>query len=183
MSRNDTKSQFHAKLLRPAMQGVAAPLAFVLIPNEASSKLPRRGRTTIEGSMNGHAFRATLDPDGQKSHWLAISEQLLDAAGVDIGDTAAFEIRAVEQEPEPEVPADLQKALAACPEAMATFEDTSTLARVDWIHWVTSAKQPKTRAKRIGDACDMLASGKRRVCCFDPSGFYSKALRAPEAAD
>jgi hypothetical protein len=29
----------------------------------------------------------------------------------------------------------------------------------------------------------MLAAGKRRVCCFDPSGYYSKALAAPEAAE
>ncbi len=29
----------------------------------------------------------------------------------------------------------------------------------------------------------MLASGKRRVCCFDPSGFYSKAFKAPQPAD
>jgi hypothetical protein len=28
----------------------------------------------------------------------------------------------------------------------------------------------------------MLAGGKRRICCFDRSGFYSKSLRPPEAA-
>lgn len=55
------------------------------------------------------------------------------------------------------------------------------VARVDWIHWIVSAKQAQTRAKRISDACEMLASGERRVCCFDPSGFYSKAFGAPKA--
>jgi uncharacterized protein YdeI (YjbR/CyaY-like superfamily) len=89
----------------------------------------------------------------------------------------------VEQEPEPEIPSDLQEALAAAPEARAVWDDTTTIARLDWIHWITSAKQSKTRAKRISDACDMLASGKRRVCCFDPSGYYSKAFSAPKAAD
>jgi len=28
----------------------------------------------------------------------------------------------------------------------------------------------------------MLGKGKRRVCCFDRSGFYSQTLSAPEAA-
>jgi hypothetical protein len=28
----------------------------------------------------------------------------------------------------------------------------------------------------------MLTAGKRRVCCFDRSGFYSKSLRSPKAA-
>ena len=62
------------------------------------------------------------------------------------------------------------------------WEATTTLARVDWIHWITSARQAKTCAKRVNDACDMLKAGKKRVCCFDPSGYYSKAFSAPEAA-
>lgn len=182
MTQSDTKSQFEAELLRPAKSGNGTPWAFILLPKDASAKLPRRGRTTVDGSINGHDFRATLEPDGQLSHWLQINEELLETAGVNVGDIATFEIMAVEQEPEPEVPPDLQEALATAPEARAVWDDTTPIARLDWIHWITSAKQSKTRAKRISDACDMLASGKRRVCCFDPSGYYSKALSAPKAA-
>ena len=43
------------------------------------------------------------------------------------------------------------------------------------MHWIY--------AHLIGDYIlqnDWLAEGKKRVCCFDTSGFYSKALRAPE---
>ena len=36
-------------------------------------------------------------------------------------------------------------------------------------------------ASRIESACDMLGSGKRRVCCFDRSGVYGKNLSAPAA--
>ena len=90
---------------------------------------------------------------------------------------------AAEQELEPDVPSDLREALHAVPEARATWEKTTTIARIDWIHWITSAKQAKTRTKRIADACDMLAAGKKRVCCFDPSGYYSKAFSAPQAAE
>lgn len=183
MTRNDSKSQFDAKLLRPAKAGNENLWAFVVLPKEVSSKLPRRGRTTVEGTINGYGFQATLEPDGQLSHWLQVKEELLEAAGANIGDTASFEIMPAKQEPEPEMPSDLLEALAASPEARATWDATTTIARLDWIHWITSAKQLKTRAKRIGDACDMLASGKRRVCCFDPSGHYSKAFSAPRAAD
>jgi hypothetical protein len=148
-----------------------------------SATLPRRGRTTVEGTINNHRFQATLEPDGQLSHWLQIDKALLKAASTSIGDTAAFEIVAVEHEPEPEIPSDLQEAFTASPEARAIWDDTTTLARVDWIHWITSSKQAKTRQLRIRNACDMLAAGKRRVCCFDPSGYYSKALGAPKVAD
>ncbi len=183
MTQADTKSRFSAPLLRPKKPGNGKPWAFVVLPGEASAKLPRRGRTTIDGTINGTGFSALLEPDGRKSHWLRIDEELIEAAGAAVGDVAQFEIMPVETEPEPKVPADLQKALRASSEARATWDRATTIARLDWIHWITSAKQAKTRTKRINDACDMLASGKKTVCCFDPSGFYSKAFSAPETAD
>jgi hypothetical protein len=183
MSQKDTRSKFEARLLRPKEPGDGNPWGFVILPTEVSEKLPRRGRTTVDGTINGHGFRALLEPDGQKSHWLRIDAELLELSGTAFGDTAQFEIMSVEREPEPDVPADLLLALEASPESRATWDETTTIARLDWIHWVTSAKQAKTRKKRIDDACDMLASGKARVCCFDPSGYYSKAFCAPESAD
>ncbi|MDB5997053.1 MAG: hypothetical protein JWP42_4189 [Pseudomonas sp.] len=183
MTAIDVKSRFEAKLLRPAQPGTDPSWAFVVLPRDVSEQLPRRGRTTVDGTLNGHPFQATLEPDGQLSHWLQVSRQLQDAAGVAVGDVVTLELIPVKKEPEPDVPADFQEALAAAPEARKVWNSTTTLARVDWIHWMTSAKQHKTRVKRIGDACDMLASGKKQVCCFDPSGYYSKAFRAPEAED
>lgn len=178
MGQGDTKSKFKAKLHEPAS---GDGWAFVILPKRASSKLPRRGRTTVIGRFNGCEFQVTLEPDGQLSHWLRVDKKLLLESAANPGDTVSVEITAVDQEPEPEVPSDLQEALALAPEALEMWEDTTTVARLDWIHWVVSAKQAKTRAKRVANACDMLASGKRRVCCFDPSGFYSKALSAPKA--
>ena len=137
----------------------------------------------MEGTINGHQFQATLEPDGQLSHWLPVSRELLEATGADIGDIVALELMPVEEEPEPDIPSDFLEALRAAPEAHRVWNDTTTIARLDWIHWITSAKQLKTRTKRIKDACDMLASGKKRVCCFDQSGYYSKAFCAPKAED
>jgi uncharacterized protein YdeI (YjbR/CyaY-like superfamily) len=63
-------------------------------------------------------------------------------------------------------PADLRKAIAASPRAQATWDDITPNARRDWIVWLITAKQSETRKRRIKKACSMLASGKRRVCCF-----------------
>lgn len=183
MTNADIKSQFSAQLLRPKNQGDGGLWAFVVLPKAVSETLPRRGRTSVEGTLNGQPFIALLEPDGQKSHWLQVSEQMLEAAGVAVGDVAEFNVKPVAVEPEPEAPADLLEALDASPDARVSWDGTTTLARVDWIHWIESAKQTKTRAKRVSDAGDMLASGKKRVCCFDPSGFYSKALKAPDVGD
>lgn len=180
MNDADRSSSFEAKLLRPRRQDGESGWAFVVLPRDASEKLPRRGRTTVAGTLNGQRFQATLEPDGQLSHWLRVNRALYEAAKAAPGDIVALEITPVDQEPEPDVPADLQEALAAAPEASGAWNETTTIARLDWIHWITSAKQAGTRAKRIRAACDMLAAGKKRVCCFDPSGYYSKAFRAPE---
>ncbi|MDO1527879.1 YdeI/OmpD-associated family protein [Fulvimonas sp. R45] len=181
MAGKNTPFRFETKLLRPAKPRDAS-WTFVVLPAEASARLPRRGRTTVEGTLNGRAFAATLEPDGRLSHWLKVDGALREAAGVAAGDMVVLEIMPA-REPEPALPPDLRRALSDAPESRAAWEGTTTLARVDWIHWIVSARQPATRARRIADACDMLASGKRRVCCFDPSGYYSKAFSAPEAAD
>jgi len=183
LTRPGIPIRFEARLLRPAEPGADATWSFVLLPKEASDALPRRGRTTVDGRLNGAAFRATLEPDGHLSHWLRVDEALMAAARAGFGVLVKVELRPVEPEPEPEVPGDLQAALAANPGAHAVWEATTTLARVDWIHWITSAKRPETRAKRIHVACDKLAAGKRRVCCFDPSGCRSNAFGAPTAAE
>jgi uncharacterized protein YdeI (YjbR/CyaY-like superfamily) len=81
------------------------------------------------------------------------------------------------------VPTDLLKALAAAPKARALWSDITPIGRREWIQWITSAKRPETRARRIENACAMLAAGKRRVCCFDRSGFYSKSFSSPKAAN
>lgn len=183
MAIPSTSCRFETELLRPAKPGVNSSWCFLILPKAVSDKLPRRGRTTVDGTINGHPFQATLEPDGQLSHWLKIDKELRSAVNADAGDIVTLEIAPVEPEPEPQIPADLHGALAACPEAKAMWDDTTTIARLDWIHWITSAKQQKTRERRIQNACDMLASGKRRVCCFDQSGFYSKSLSAPKPAE
>jgi Bacteriocin-protection, YdeI or OmpD-Associated/Domain of unknown function (DUF1905) len=182
MTRTASTIRFKAKLSSPATPK-GASWAFLVLPKTASAKLPTRSMTTVDGTMNGHPFRATLEPDGRRSHWLKVSRKLREGAAAEVGDVVTLEIVPSGEEPEPRVPPDLRTALAAAPEARALWSDITPVARRDWIHWITSAKRPETRARRIDSACDMLAAGKRRVCCFDRSGVYSKSLSAPEAAD
>jgi hypothetical protein len=179
MTSPAAKISFSARLLEPQKAG--ASWTFLVLPRAASAKLPTRGITTVEGTLNGCAFRADLQPDGQKSHWLKVSRKLREQAGAAAGDTVQLEIRPSARALEPRVPADLRKALGASSHALAAWKDITPVARRDWISWITSARKAETRVRRVGAACDMLASGKRRVCCFDRSGFYSKEMSAPAA--
>jgi bacteriocin resistance YdeI/OmpD-like protein/uncharacterized protein DUF1905 len=157
--------RFSAKLSPPKTN--EQPGAWTLsLPKNASAKLPSRGRTMVEGTINALPFRAALEPDGKGSHWLSVNKAMRHAAGADVLDTVTVEIARAGEEPEIRVPIDLREALAAAPLAQAGWEDITPLARRNWIFSITSAKQPETRRRRIEKACDMLASGKRRLCCF-----------------
>lgn len=179
-----SKIHFRAKLLRPTEATKADSWTFLTLPREASAKLPSRGMTSVEGTFNGSPFQATLQPDGQGGHWLRVDRKTRTAGRAEAGDVVTLEIAPVAEEPEPKVPPDLKKALAAAnPKARAIWSDITSVARRDWIQWITSPKRPETRARRIENACDMLTKGKRRPCCFDRSGMYSKSLSCPIAQD
>lgn len=162
---------------------------FLTLPDSASAKLPSRGMVSITGAINAVPFRATLQPDGRGGHWLKIDPALrrairaaTGAPALKPGDSVTLEIAPVptDQEPEPIVPPELRKALAAATKkARDAWSDITPVARRDFIHWITSAKHAETRARRIVNACDMLAKGKRRPCCFDRSGMYGKSLSRP----
>ena len=174
--------RFSATLFRPVTTAKAVAWTFLTLPSEASARLPSRGMTSVEGTFNGVAFKATLEPDGQGGHWLKVNQKLRQSAGAQGGDSVSMEIAPVAEEPEPRVPADLRKALAAAhPKARAAWSDITPVARRDWIQWIESAKREETHVKRIDNACDMLAKGKRRPCCFDRSGMYAKRLSCPLA--
>ncbi len=178
--------RFSATLFRPVATAKekAVTWTFLKLPKEASAKLPSRGMTSVEGTFNGLAFQATLEPDGQGGHWLKVDQTLREAAGVEAGDIISVEIAPMAEEPEPSVPDDLRNALGAADlKARALWSDITPIARRDWIQWIESAKREETRLKRIESACDMLAKGKRRPCCFDRSGMYAKSISCPVADD
>lgn len=60
------------------------------------------------------------------------------------------------------VPEDLTAALRANAPASATFEAFPPSCRREYVDWVTEAKRPETRAKRVAQAVEWMAEGKRR---------------------
>ncbi len=183
-SKTASQILFRATLFRPAANAKSVSWTFLTFPQEASRKLSSRGQTTVEGTFNGFPFLATLEPVGRGGHWLKVDRKLRAAAGAEVGDIVTLQIVPVAEEPEPMVPTDLRKALAAAPKkSREVWLDITPAARRDFIHWITSPKRPETRVKRIATACDMLAKGKRRPCCFDRSGMYDKSMSCPAAED
>lgn len=64
------------------------------------------------------------------------------------------------------VPTDLRAALTADAKALAAWEDTTPLARNEWICWAISVKTPEKRKEHIGRVVSELKEGMRRPCCW-----------------
>jgi uncharacterized protein YdeI (YjbR/CyaY-like superfamily) len=60
------------------------------------------------------------------------------------------------------VPADLASALKKSAPAAKMFAAFSPSARREYIEWITEAKRPETRQKRIATTIEWLAAGKKR---------------------
>ena len=70
---------------------------------------------------------------------------------------------------EPKVPEDLRAALKRDKEARATYEGFPPGQRREYVEWITEAKRPETRAKRLATAVEWLAEGKRRNWKYEKS--------------
>src|SRR5215813_4357318 len=141
----------------------------VKLPKAARSSLRSRGMNLVEGTFDGHAFQAPLEPDGKGSHWFKVSDTILEAARAVVGDRVSVAMEPMSLWPEPDVPADLRRALAADPQAGGIWTDITPVARWDWIRWIGATRNPGTRAIRIEKTLSKLRSGKRAACCFNRS--------------
>jgi hypothetical protein len=156
---------FKARLFRQPKRAMTGSSTLLMIPKWVSRKLPSRGMTKVEGTMNGHPFRAALEPNASGRHWLRVNEAMRKGAGADAGEIVKLSI--LGPEPDPTVPAEFQGALSASREARTLWKGLTSVGRRDWIRWINAAKKPETRSRRIARAVERLSSGKRHPCCVN----------------
>ena len=52
------------------------------LPESASVKLPSRGMTLVEETINGFRSKIVLEPDGKGSHWFRVNSGLREAVAL-----------------------------------------------------------------------------------------------------
>ena len=152
---------------------------FARVPCDLSNAHLRRGRIAARVTVGESSFVAQMEPDGKIGHWFVVPNNVKEKEGLATRQDALFTLDSLGEQPDPALPKGFKALLSKSPAAQATWNSASTLAKIDWVHWMDSAKQDVTKAERATKAIDMLEKGKKRVCCFDPSGFFSKGLSCP----
>ncbi|AHY45563.1 Bacteriocin-protection, YdeI or OmpD-Associated [Rubrobacter radiotolerans] len=169
--------RFEARIFRPPKTAVTKTGSRTLlgVPEWISEQFPSHCTTTVEGTINGHPFRAVLEPEATGGHRLRVNKAMLRGADANAGDTVKLAI--LGPEPEPTVPADLRLALASSHEARTLWDDLTSMGRRDWVRWVESARQTETRTRRVARTVEQLSEGKRRACCVNVYEFMLRHIQ------
>ena len=122
-----------------------------------------RGRVPVVGTLNGHAFRNSLMPEGNGTHRMMISKELRAAANARPGDLVDISLSLDKAERTADIPAEFQQALDADTEAATIFDELSPSHRKEYAEWIAQAKKPETKVARVTKAIVLIKSGQKRL--------------------
>jgi uncharacterized protein YdeI (YjbR/CyaY-like superfamily) len=91
-----------------------------------------------------------------------LSKEVRQGAAAEAGDEVDVTVELDTAPREVEVPEALAAALAADPEAKASFDRMAFTHRKEYARWIADAKQEQTRERRLGQALEMIRAGKTR---------------------
>jgi hypothetical protein len=147
------KYSFTAKI-----QEVGSGGAFVLFPYDVKKEFGTRGRVPVQATLDGVAYRGSLMQCGAAEHMLGVLKAIRAETGKDIGDSLQVVLWKDEAERTVEVPEDLA-ALMKKEKLLPFFEKLSYTHRKEYFRWITEAKKPETRARRLEKSVEMMRSG------------------------
>lgn len=114
-------------------------------------------RPPVRGTVNGYPFRGRIAKYGG-SYMLGFKRELREGAGIAEGDTLDLDVELDTEPREVVVPTDLASAFDD--EARAAFERMSYTHRKEYVDWITEARRPETRGRRVAKAVEMIREGK-----------------------
>jgi len=153
------KKEFTSKLER--FEGVGT-WTYADIPFDVEKVFGKKGQVKVKGTVNGIAFRSSLMPHGDGTHFLVVNRSVRDAARVDIGHKIKIVLEADTEERVVALPPDFERALAKSKASRTAWDKISYPHKKEYLDWITDAKKEETRKRRIEKAIATLA-GKAAI--------------------
>ena len=116
------------------------------------------GDAQPQAGMGSYGKLASLDDLPTRKTLLAHIRKAMQLNEGGVTSTA----RKAAPKPPPDTPEDLAAALGRNKAAKATFDAFPPGCKREYIDWINEAKREETRAKRLAQAIDWMAEGKRR---------------------
>lgn len=134
--------------------------AFVTIPFDVEAAFGAK-RPPVRAAFDGVPYRGTLVRMGGPNHILIIRKAIREQIGKQPGDAVEVTVARDDAPREVGVPEDLADALAPHADALTFFDGLGYTHRKEYVQWITEAKRPETRRRRIDRAVAMLREGKK----------------------
>ncbi|MGI8448765.1 MAG: YdeI/OmpD-associated family protein [Streptosporangiaceae bacterium] len=127
----------------------------VAVVGEGAKRFP------VVATVNGYTWRTSVTR--MKGEFLlGLNREVREGAGAQAGDEVEVTVELDEAPREVEVPDALAAALAADPDASASFERMAFTHRKEYARWVAEAKRDETRQRRVEQAVEMIRAGQTR---------------------
>ncbi|RYU79144.1 YdeI/OmpD-associated family protein [Hymenobacter persicinus] len=143
------------------LQGTSGGGCFCLPPLDVPALFGTKGQLRVQGTIDGHAFTSSLSPMGGGQHMLLVHKATRAVIGKQPGDVVHVSLNRDLAERTVAVPEELAMALAAVPGARTTFDALAFTHRKEFARWITDAKRPETRQRRLTQAVEMITQGKK----------------------
>ena len=154
------QQEFEAALIA---RGPGGAWTFLAVPFDVQQVFGSRARVPVAGTINGFAFRNSLQPEGDGTHSMMVGKEIQAGANAKAGDIVHVVMRRDDEERIVDVPEDFAAALAGHEKAGFFFAGLTTSQKKEYVDWIVSAKQAATRLDRIGKALLYLDAGKKRL--------------------
>lgn len=147
--------KFSARIVKVGINPIVA------VPLRITRTFGVRGFVPVQVGLGAEIFRATLVPEGKGRHRLYLNLRMRRAAGREVGERVDVRI-VLDRAPQVwRLPRDLAAALRAAGR-LAEFRKNTPSRRKEVIRWVTAAKFPVTRARRVKKAVAAFLHGPYR---------------------
>lgn len=130
------------------IEGAEGGGAFVTVPFDVEATFGKK-RVKVTATFDGVSYRGSVVRMGGDAHILLVRKDVRTAIGKGVGDCVAVTLA---EDTEPRTlnpPEDFLAALEARPDALHSFQALSYSHQRQYVQWITEAKRPQTRAKRI----------------------------------
>ena len=138
------KIQFNVTLESGGRGGI-----FFTLPLKESAKFGVRGRVPVKGTINGYAFRSSIFPIGDGTHYMAVNKTVREGAKVAAGDRVKIVMETDAAPRTVDIPPDLNRELSKSIAARVRFDKLSYTQRKEYVQWIESAKRSETRTRRL----------------------------------
>ena len=149
--------EFDAVITRANVTGSSA---FVSFPFDVPELFGVKGRVPVRATFDGADYQGSLVTYGGPRHMVLVLAEIQDRIGKSAGDSVHVTVALDTGERVVELGEDIEKQLRDAG-AFDAFRAMAYSHQREYVQWITAAKQPETRSRRIEKMLGMVAEGQK----------------------